>query len=376
MAVGGDWRPGLFRETVRLPSARRPLDAEDDGDPMTETDTIPDVLDMPEARRVPGLRLRRYRGASDHPAMTAVFNASRRAAGVPGSSTVEEMTNVYRHLENCDPQTDIAIAELDGRVAGYGRVYWEDRTSGERAYTLVTFLDPTVRGRSVAHAVLAWLERRAIEASRTAAAARRPALLVAYLFGDDPDRRDSLERAGFHIARRHAAMSRPDLEAIPELPLPGGLVIRPIAADDGVMHRRVFEVDAEVFREHWGGSEPTDERFAAFVDAPTFDPPLWRVAFDGDEIAGQILNYLGPLEPDGTRVGWTESIAVRRPWRRRGLARALLAASLRAVRDAGATSAALGVDQQNPNEALRLYESLGFRLVAEELEYHKPLPLA
>jgi mycothiol synthase len=342
---------------------------------MPETDTTPDLLDVPSAARVPGLRLRRYRGESDHPAMTEILNTSRRAAGMPGTSTVEEMTNVYRHLENCDPQTDIAIAELDGTVVGYGRVYWEDRTSGERAFTLVTYLDPRIAGRGVGRALLAWLEQRAVDAARMAAD-RRPVVLVAYLFGDDPDRRESLEKAGFHVARRHAAMSRPDFAGIPDLPLPDGLVIRPIAADDRATHRRVFEVDAEVFREHWGGSEATEERFAAFLEAPTFDPPLWRVAFDGDEIAGQILNYLGPIEPDGTRVGWTESIAVRRPWRRRGLARALLAASLRAVRDGGATSAALGVDQQNPNEALRLYESLGFRLVAEELEYHKPLPLA
>ncbi len=80
-------------------------------------------------------------------------------------------------------------------------------------------------------------------------------------------------------------------------------------------------------------------------------------------------------EADGTRVGWTEPIAVRKPGRRRGLARALLAESLRTVRDAGAARAALSVDQQNPNQALRLYESLGYRLTAEELEYHKALPL-
>jgi ribosomal protein S18 acetylase RimI-like enzyme len=139
------------------------------------------------------------------------------------------------------------------------------------------------------------------------------------------------------------------------------------------MHRRIYDADIEAFQDHWGAVAGSEAGFREFVGASSFNPMLWRVAFDGDEIAGQILNYLGPIEPDGSRIGWTESISVRRPWRRRGLARALLAASLRAVQEAGATSAALGVDQQNPNQALTLYESLGFRLTAEEFEYRKQI---
>ncbi|MBF8290251.1 MAG: Acetyltransferase, partial [Chloroflexi bacterium] len=68
-------------------------------------------------------------------------------------------------------------------------------------------------------------------------------------------------------------------------------------------------------------------------------------------------------------VGMTEAISVQPEHRRRGLARALLAESLRAVRDAGADQACLGVDTQNPNQALTLYESLGFRIVSETFEY-------
>ncbi len=87
---------------------------------------------------------------------------------------------------------------------------------------------------------------------------------------------------------------------------------------------------------------------------------------------GRSSTTSGEPEPDGTAVGWTESIAVRKPYRRRGIASAMLAESLRIVRDAGAARAALGVDQQNPNEAQTLYERLGFRVTLEELEYQRP----
>ena len=56
-------------------------------------------------------------------------------------------------------------------------------------------------------------------------------------------------------------------------------------------------------------------------------------------------------------VAW---VAVRRPWRRRGLARALLASSLVGARAAGFTSANLGVDSDSPTGATGLYASLGF----------------
>ena len=41
----------------------------------------------------------------------------------------------------------------------------------------------------------------------------------------------------------------------------------------------------------------------------------------------------------------------------------------------GATRAALGVDQQNPNEAQTLYERLGFRITMEDFELHRPIDL-
>ena len=100
------------------------------------------------------------------------------------------------------------------------------------------------------------------------------------------------------------------------------------------------------------------------------------MAFHGDEVAGHILNYLDTPAADGSRTGWTESIAVRKAYRRRGLARSLLARSLGTVRDAGATRAALGVDTQNVNHALDLYEGLGFRVSADQFEYHRPLDRA
>jgi mycothiol synthase len=340
-----------------------------EGTAMTTITNEPHVV--PEAHTVPGLVLRRYQGNADHADMSRVVNERRRAAGMIPSSTPDDIANTYRNLLNCDPVHDIAIVELEDRVVGYARVFWELETHGGRAFYLVTNLAPETAGTRVARVVLAWQERRAGEVAARLARAGDEPVEVGFVVGDDRDAREALEDAGFRLARRHAEMRRPDLDDIPTVPLPEGLEIRPIDPADRAMHRRVYEADVEAFQDHWGATGPSEEGFREFVGAPSFDPRLWRVAFDGDRIAGQVLSFLDPPEEDGSRVGWTESISTGRDWRRRGVARALLADSLRAVRDAGATSAALGVDQQNANQALRLYESLGFRLTAEELEYRK-----
>ena len=85
-------------------------------------------------------------------------------------------------------------------------------------------------------------------------------------------------------------------------------------------------------------------------------PSLWLVAWDGDQVAGAAINVI-----HGGAWGETDDLFVRRPWRRRGLGRALLVGSLRLFRARGLTTAGLGVDTENVTGALRLYESVGYR---------------
>lgn len=88
-----------------------------------------------------------------------------------------------------------------------------------------------------------------------------------------------------------------------------------------------------------------------------------------------VRNYIDERENEeyGRKRGYTENISVRRPWRRRGLARALIAESFLFLRDLGMEEAALGVDAENLSGALRLYESMGFEQVKRWTDYRKNL---
>ena len=183
-----------------------------------------------------------------------------------------------------------------------------------------------------------------------------------------------LTSEGYEAARYEFIMVRPDLEGIPDLYLPAGLEVRAVQPEG---YRAVWECAREAFRDDWCyvDAEWTDGALSAWQQEPTFDPSLWQVAWDGDQVAGMVLNFIDAEENReyGRRRGYTEGIAVRRPWRRQGLARALIARSFRALKDRGMVDAALSVDAENPSGALRLYTSLGFRVTKRSATYRKSM---
>ena len=64
-------------------------------------------------------------------------------------------------------------------------------------------------------------------------------------------------------------------------------------------------------------------------------------------------------------IGWIGDLAVRAPWRRRGLGQALLLHSFGLFAEAGKRRAGLGVDRDNATGALALYERVGLRVVRQ-----------
>ncbi len=170
-------------------------------------------------------------------------------------------------------------------------------------------------------------------------------------------------------------MVRPDLENIPDFPLPEGLEVRPVRPEH---YRAIWDANTEAFRDHWGFAEPTEADYQAWLNDPViFTPELWQIAWDTatDQVAGQVKGFINQAENErfNRRRGWCEFISVRRPWRKRGLARALIARTLQIFKERGMTESALGVDTQNLSGALRVYEACGFRPVQRSATYRKPM---
>jgi mycothiol synthase len=338
--------------------------------------TLLDEVEGPDRPAVAGLVFRGFRGAADYPGMAAANQAARDEAGIEEAITAEAMASYYQHLTNCDPDLDILVVERDDRIIGYARVEWRELTDGTRAFVSICYLHPNHRRLGIGRPMLGWCEAR-LAAKAVALPDRTtvPAVMQAFAQGAEAGAVALLERSGWTRAGHGYEMVRPTLDDIPDVPMPAGLVVRPIGTD-AASRRAIWDAATDAFRDHRAEPESTDEDWQQFLDDRFQDPSLWVVAFDGDEIAGAVL---GKIDPDenahhGRERGICDSVFTRRAWRRRGLARALLARALVRLRDHGMTSAYLGVDGLNPNQAMTLYSSLGFEVSSMSIDFNKPLP--
>jgi len=181
-----------------------------------------------------------------------------------------------------------------------------------------------------------------------------------------------LLKNGYAPIRHFFEMIRLDLEDIPEAPMPAGLEVRPVCPEH---LPKIWDAMQEAFRDHWNYTPPAEEDYLNWVDNPIQDRSLWKVAWDGDQVVGMVLSFINQDENReyNRKRGYTEEISVRRPWRKRGLARSLIVQSFHEIKKRGMTEAALGVDANNLSGALRLYESVGFQVTRRSSAYRKPL---
>ena len=306
-----------------------------------------------------GLLLRPYRGEQDLPDIVRVENLEAEADSLPERTSLEDQAAQFaQRSEAFDALRDVTLAEIDGRVVAVGMRNIVDTTDGYREYRLHGSVDPAWRRRGVGRALLLENERRLRDAAAAEHGASRR-IFGAWSGETQPGEVALLESTGYSPVRDFFDMVRPNLEGIEDVPLPEGLEIRPIGPDQA---RAVWEADIEAFQDHWGGFDHSDEQLQRWLSSPSNDLSMWLVAYDGDEIAGGVINSIDRTmnEAMGIQRGWLSSVFTRRRWRRRGLARALIARSLAIHRDRGMTSAALGVDAENPSGALGLYEGVGF----------------
>ena len=329
--------------------------------------TTAPAADMPEST-VPGLTFRRLDAPADYPRMNEIANAARMAMSSDFYTTVEQLQRFYERMEGSDLARDLFLAELDGRLVGYIRVGWRDEPA-TRVYELIVFLDPEVATPPVFGAMVDVAERRMAEI----VAGHPPGPKVARTNAPDGFGAAALTERGYAPVRTSYNMVRPTLDDLPDAPMPPGLEIRDVRAED---MEQIYRAEVESFRDHWGFSEPGEREHDEFFNDPVqSDTTLWRVAWDGPEVAGMVRSYIHPEQNErlGVKRGWVEHISVRRPWRRRGLARALIAASFPLLRARGMTEGALDVDSQNESGALRVYERCGFEVVGRISEYSRTL---
>src|SRR5215211_5991782 len=259
--------------------------------------------------------------------------------------SVEEMLDDWHSLDLAE-EAVILIAP-DGRIAAYADVF-------NRSFVSVYgYVHPDYREVGLGSYLRAWGERWTRD---HAPQAQENARVVAqhYINSANEAARRLLENSGYTPVRGIYVMET-KLEEAPPLPhWPADISVRTFVP--GRDERAVYEAVEDAFRDLRGRPRNPFERFVRETEKENFDPSLWFLAVEGDEIAGLTLCKTLASE------GWVDVVGVRRPWRNRGLGLALLRHAFTEYHRQGTRRVSLSVDAESITGAPRLYGRAGMRV--------------
>ena len=324
-------------------------------------------------RATAGVRFRRFRGDDDFAAMSDICVKSWNADNVEFQKTAEDFKGAFGHGTDRDPAKELLMAEVGGMLVAFAEVTISQKSKDELQCFQYVHVLPEYRGEGLREALLRFNERALRDAVGDRPQSERR-VYHSWALSSPNDWQSVLVTEGYSPAWHLFEMVRPNLDDIPDIPLPEGLSMRPITEGD---YRKVWDASKEMFmRQPWSTEETWDEaHYRQWMTLPEFMPELWQIAWDGDEVAGSVQSYIDYEENKtfGRKRGHTERIFVTPFWRGKGLAKALIARSLLLLRGKGMTEATLDTEEANVHQAYKVYETMGFRIVKQFTFFQKPL---
>lgn len=318
-----------------------------------------------------GVHFRFIRGEQDAESVYALRAACVERDHVDLLSTAEglpscdEMRAVFARAVAAHEENRRLLALANDRVVGYSLIESWVEGDGRCVYLILGWVLPEWRGRGIGTAMLHWGE----QTSRQLASIEHPNEpfeFAANANSTQPEATALVLNEGYYVGYTVLDMQL-DYSArqLPQ-PLPHGFQVRPVLPEH---IRRIAESIGEAydneypdrrFQEVWNVEEGMER-----LSARKNDLSLWQVAWDGDQVAGQVLPS---IEKGRAEI---HEVSIRPAWRRKGLARALLTRALQVVLDRGAPMVRLHTNYEFPTRAMDLYASVGFRLMKEFPRYRK-----
>jgi mycothiol synthase len=212
---------------------------------------------------------------------------------------------------------------------------------------------------------MAWAKTR-LAVLRKSNAQRWSGKFVSGARQDNPKRIAFLEQHGFRRGDEFSEvnMLRSLDEPIPETVLPAGYQVRAVAESGETSNRAAAQ--REVWHP-WTVGNISVEDYAYLMRLPGYYRDLDVVAVAPD---GVIAAYVNGWIDTVNRVGDFGPVGALPAYRRKGLTRAVLIECLRRMQSRGMNRVSVSTGVSN-TAAIRLYESVGFKIVNQYLEYVK-----
>ena len=310
----------------------------------------------------PGLNLRSATWNDAEAVAQLIYDSCAADGDAILAVSAEELKQGWQAPAFSLEKDSFVIKTTDGRIVGY------DEITNSYAYAVLRMdgnAHPEYKGRGIGTTLLRAVEKRALEIMALA----EPDVRVTIITTINKNDLDSValhQNEGYQPIQYHWRMQIV-LNDPPSNPtLPEGIELRPFLKEKHDL--AVWQAQNEAFRDHPGSHEWTleDWRRERFED-PKFDPTLWAVAWDGEQVAGFSVNRYR------MGIGWIRTLGVRPPWRKRGLGEALLLHSFGEYYRRDMRTIGLGVNAHNPMGATRLYQKVGMQPASEHVTYEKEL---
>jgi len=296
---------------------------------------------------------------ADIPDIAGLLNRYERFWNLPLLTPASEIEDDFGE-PFVDPELDTRGYWLDGALVGYGLVWHRVSGAREERAILIGVVDPDFRGQGIGRHLLGWQIERSRE-SLSSCAPTLPWYIRTNAFDWVEDEFRLYRRFGLEQVRFMKLMIRP-LDTLVEVRRPEGVEIFPWdrSLDEGT--REALNV---AFEDHWGSTRMDEESFRHRLERTATRLELSFQAVADKEVVGYTMNGYYPEDEKmtGRREGWVESLGVKRAWRQRGVASALIEHSFNAFLGAGMTHSMIGVDTENPTGAFGLYEGLGYEVL-------------
>jgi mycothiol synthase len=295
----------------------------------------------------------------DAMAVADLINRYERYWDLPALTPASEVEDDFDE-PFIDPVRDTRGYWLEGTLIAYGLVWHRPSGAGEERALLIGLVDPDYRGQGIGRHLIGWQ----IECARESLSSCDPTLpwyIRTNAFDWVEDEFRLYRRFGLEPVRFIKEMIRPlDALVVPRSPDGVEIIQWDRSLDEGTR-----EALNEAFGDHWGSTQIDEDSFRHLIERSAIRLDLSFQAVAGSEVVGFSLNGFFPDDEQvtGRREGWVRSLGVKRAWRGRGVASALLESSFNAFLDAGLTHSMLGVDTENATGAFGLYEGLGYEVL-------------
>jgi GNAT superfamily N-acetyltransferase len=256
-------------------------------------------------------------------------------------------------------ETDVWLAVSPAnKIIGYAFV----EVTGESRMDTCVFVHPQFKNHGIGSSLLTKVEERALVLASESKGEQK---LMNQIPFTNTSARNLVEARGYQFSRLYKRMKINLMEQPKQLHFPAGTAISTFKPDQD--EETLFEVYDETFRDSWGYAKKEFSTWIHQKKGEDYDPTLWYIVWEGTKPVAFLMSR---MQDDGLFI---DLLGVKRPWRKQGIAQAMLLHVFQEAYRRGQHTILLYVDSDSLTNAHRVYYQVGMSPDSQTAVYCKVL---